>query len=84
MSKKFLDTKEAAALLGLEESTLRAYRNSDPPKGPTFYRLGDSPTSVVRYDLDELLAWIQKHRIRVRPTGKDHDASPFGGPDIDL
>jgi len=63
----FLSTKEAAALLGLEESTLRSYRSSEPPKGPNFYRYGGASTSPVRYEIQDLLEWARSHRIRVMP-----------------
>lgn len=50
--KSFLSYAEAAAVLGLRESTLRVWRSQG--KGPSYYKVG----SAVRYKMDDLEVWI--------------------------
>lgn len=59
--KSFLSTAEAAAVLGLKESTMRVWRSQG--KGPGYYRVG----SAVRYKMDDLEAWIATNCEHVVP-----------------
>ncbi|QAY74966.1 DNA-binding protein [Agromyces protaetiae] len=52
----FLTQGELAELLQLPARTLEDWRLS--PGGPPFVKLGRH----VRYDLDEVLAWVREHR----------------------
>lgn len=49
----FLTVSEAAAYVGLSESTLNHYRVTG--KGPPYFRLG----RLVRYDRNQLEAWAR-------------------------
>ena len=57
MNKAFLNTPEAAEYLGLQKSTLDAWRCRGG--GPRFVKLG----SAVRYRQADLDAWIES-RVR--------------------
>ena len=59
-----LDTREAAAWLGLSPKTLERYRVSD--EGPDFQRIG----ARVRYLLEDLEAWASARRRKEPPGGK--------------
>lgn len=60
----FMTVKEAAAFIGLSESTLNHYRLSGD--GPRFFRLG----RLVRYDRNDLVEWA-----RSRPAFSTSDAA---------
>ena len=51
---KYLSTKEAATLLGIQPNTLEIWRCKG--RGPLFVKLG----GPVRYRLSDLNAWIEK------------------------
>lgn len=51
-----VDTKEAARLLGLKESTLRAWRSKG--KGPKFVHVS-TERSTVLYPMKELNKWAE-------------------------
>jgi len=65
----FMDTREAAALLGLSPRTLDTYRCTGA--GPSYYRLG----GCVRYRETDLAAWDTGRR---RPHGRE--AAPPASP----
>lgn len=65
----FMDTREAAALVGLSPRTLDTYRCTGA--GPSYYRLGGS----VRYRETDLAAWDAGRR---RPRGRE--AAPRASP----
>ena len=52
--------KEAAARLGMEPVTLRAWRSRR--RGPPYKRVGSGVRSAIRYDPDELDAWVRSER----------------------
>lgn len=56
----FLSTKDLASLIHVDPSTLRRWRNAEPPAGPPFTRL--SPGVVVYSSVDVRL-WIARGRI---------------------
>lgn len=56
----FLSTKDLASLIHVDPSTLRRWRNAEPPAGPPFTRL--SP-GVVVYNLVDVHLWIARGRI---------------------
>jgi hypothetical protein len=55
---RFGDEHEASRISGIPVPTLRSNRTRGG--GPPFLKLGRS----VRYDLDELIAWMRAHRVR--------------------
>ncbi len=65
-----INEKEAAARLGMDPITLRAWRCRQ--KGPPYKRVGRGPKSPIRYDPDELDAWVRS----VRP---EEDPKPQNG-----
>ena len=52
----FLDTQQAARMLGLSAKTLARYRVTG--EGPVFHRFGNR----IRYLRDDLKAWWEKRR----------------------
>ena len=60
---KYLDTREAAAWLGLSPKTLERYRVSG--EGPDFHRL-----TRVRYLLADLEAWASARRVSTSDRGR--------------
>ncbi len=57
MDKKFFNTNEAAAYLGIGASTLERLRLSGD--GPLYHKLGPR---TVRYMLADLEEWAKPHR----------------------
>ena len=70
----FLDTKEAAALVGLAPETLARYRSVGG--GPVYYLL---PERMVRYRREDLAEWEAERRHLHRPAGHCGDCSNPGG-----
>ncbi len=58
--KILLDEAEAANFIGITPRTLRLWRAT---RGVPFYRLTGK---IIRFKADDLLRWIEKHRIAVR------------------
>jgi predicted DNA-binding transcriptional regulator AlpA len=58
-NKRFINREEAAEFLGLSPQTLANY--SWRGEGPPFIRISDR---CVRYDRDELMAWMKAREIR--------------------
>lgn len=62
--KRLLNTKETAQYLGLSESLLRQGRMHEQKKNlcltPSYIKMG----KTVRYDLNDLEAFIQKNRVQ--------------------
>lgn len=56
----FLNAKELASLIHVDPSTLRRWRNAEPPAGPPFTRL--SP-GVVVYSAADVRHWISRGRV---------------------
>ena len=72
--KGYINTKQAAAYLGLSPRTLESYRTRGA--GPLFYRFGNR----IRYLLSDVLSWASKRRMRStsddgvsEPTPDDED-----------
>jgi predicted DNA-binding transcriptional regulator AlpA len=57
---RLLTTEELARLMKVDASTIRRWRTSVPAQGPPFMRLS---TRVVKYDLDDVRAWLAHHRV---------------------
>lgn len=53
-----LKTKEVSKLLNL--STIALYRMRQRKIGPPYLKF---KTGIIRYDKDELINWIEKHRV---------------------
>jgi predicted DNA-binding transcriptional regulator AlpA len=62
-NSKLLTESEAAKFLGISRSTLRQGRmhgyRASRVRTPDFIRSG----RMIRYHLDDLNAWIEKHRV---------------------
>lgn len=56
--KRYIDEKEAAAILGFSIKTLQQYRFRD--RGPRFRRLGGR---AVRYAVEDLYKWIESQPV---------------------
>lgn len=54
---KYLEEREVAKILGISVQTLRNRRFLGQP--PPYVKLGRS----VRYLLDDILAWAEKHKV---------------------
>ena len=67
----FLDTQQAALLLGLSAKTLARYRVTG--EGPVYHRFGNR----IRYLREDLKAWWEKHRH----TSTSDDGAGFPGDD---
>jgi transposase-like protein len=52
-------TDELARLLGVDASTLRRWRTSQPPQGPPFVRLTNR---VTMYSAPDVQAWLASRR----------------------
>ena len=61
MSAKVLTHKEAAALIGVTEATLRFWRCKG--RGPQFTKLSDAKQAGVRYDLADIEAWKAERKF---------------------
>ena len=68
MSDEWLDTSQAAAVLGREKRLLEAWRVRNV--GPPFYRLG----RMVSYRRHDLVAWQES--CRVEPASSAGECSP--------
>lgn len=58
MTRRYLKTPQAAALLGLSSATLEDWRWQR--KGPPYIRLS---SGCIRYDEDQLTEWMEKHSV---------------------
>ncbi|WP_328411930.1 helix-turn-helix transcriptional regulator [Nocardia sp. NBC_00403] len=56
-------TAELARVLGIDPSSLRRWRTSNPPYGPAYVRVS---TRVVKYSAEDIEAWL--HRRRTDPS----------------
>lgn len=52
-----LSSEQAAHLLGIKRNTLEIWRCKG--KGPAFIKLGDNPSSPIRYQRSRLVAWLE-------------------------
>lgn len=55
-----LSTEEVAALLGVDASTLRRWRNARPPEGPTFVPISER---VTKYWRSDVFGWLNRLRV---------------------
>ncbi|MFG3228209.1 helix-turn-helix transcriptional regulator [Kitasatospora sp. NPDC048194] len=53
-------TEEVAALIGVDDSTLRRWRTSKPLQGPPFIRLS---YRITVYSVPDVEAWLKSNRI---------------------
>jgi excisionase family DNA binding protein len=56
--KKYLDTPEAAAFLGLSPGTLMVWRSTKRYEIP-YYKIG----GLVRYEEQDLINWVESRKI---------------------
>ena len=73
-SSEMLNTREAAAFLGLKEATLRGWRMEG--SGPPFFTMGVTKHRGVRYDRSDLERFKSERRCvpSVRHMGRYHAA----------
>lgn len=55
--QKLLTNAEAAAMLGLQPTTLEIWRTRG--KGPKFVKLGCSKQAPIRYNEQEIQSWLE-------------------------
>ncbi|MEQ1615280.1 MAG: helix-turn-helix domain-containing protein [Hyphomicrobiaceae bacterium] len=60
MTDTLLDTKRAAAYVGLSNKTLERFRTAFI--GPAYIKAGPGIRARVRYRLADLDAWLEAHR----------------------
>jgi predicted DNA-binding transcriptional regulator AlpA len=63
---EYLDTKQAAAYLGLSHQFLEIARHRRDGSGPHYLKL----PRAVRYRRDDLDAWMEQHRQGHEPPAK--------------
>ena len=51
-----LNNEQTAAILGVKKNTLEIWRHKG--KGPPFIKLGEHPSSPIRYQRSRVTAWI--------------------------
>lgn len=51
-----LSSEQTAALLGIKNNTLEIWRCKG--KGPAFIKLGQHPSSPIRYQRSRVMAWL--------------------------
>ncbi|HEX7822302.1 MAG TPA: helix-turn-helix domain-containing protein [Sphingobium sp.] len=56
-----LSNEQTAALLGIKKNTLEIWRCHG--KGPAFIKLGEHPSSPIRYQRSRVMAWIDARRF---------------------
>ena len=54
-----LNNEKTANLLGIKPNTLEIWRHKG--KGPVFIKLGEHPSSPIRYQRARVNAWIEAH-----------------------
>ena len=52
-----LDSEQTSNLLGIKRNTLEIWRCKG--KGPVFVKLGEHPSSPIRYQRSRVMAWIE-------------------------
>lgn len=52
-----LDSEQTSNLLGIKRNTLEIWRCKG--KGPVFVKLGEHPSSPIRYQRSRVVAWIE-------------------------
>jgi predicted DNA-binding transcriptional regulator AlpA len=53
-------TEELASLLGVDPSSIRRWRTSNPPQGPPFIRLS---ARVTIYSASDVETWLRNRRV---------------------
>jgi hypothetical protein len=53
---ELLSNEQVAAILGVKPNTLEIWRCKG--KGPAFLKLGDHPSSPIRYQRSRVMAWL--------------------------
>ena len=54
-----LTSEQTSAILGIRKNTLEIWRCKG--KGPAFIKLGEHPSSPIRYQRSRVMAWINAH-----------------------
>jgi predicted DNA-binding transcriptional regulator AlpA len=60
LSGSWYSTDELATLLGVDASSIRRWRTSNPPQGPPFIRLS---SRVTIYSASDVETWLREKRI---------------------
>jgi predicted DNA-binding transcriptional regulator AlpA len=63
LSGRWYSTDELAALLGIDPSSVRRWRTSNPPQGPAFVRLS---ARVTIYSAADVESWLRSRRTDPR------------------
>lgn len=60
LTGRWFTTEELAGLLGVDPSTMRRWRTSEPVQGPPFVQLSERVTMYSAYDVEQ---WLRSRRI---------------------
>ena len=63
VEQRLMTEKDAARYLALSTITLRKWRFERNPDAPAFIRAG---ARAIRYDLEDLDAWLTAHRFEAQ------------------
>lgn len=66
MDAGLMTTDEAAKYLGLSAGALEIWRQRGT--GPTYRKLGEGTNSPVRYQKEDLDAWVKAHTVKPANT----------------
>jgi hypothetical protein len=64
-----IDTRQAAAVLGISPTTLEIWRSTRVQDQPAFVRVGRR----VKYERQALAAWIDRHREQPGRASRNRD-----------
>ena len=63
MTERLLNTREAAAFLGISAGTMHTWRSEGRESQPPFMKFGTKPKDPVRYRLADLEAWVEDRLV---------------------
>ena len=63
MKPQYLSPKEAGSFLGVSVNLLQKWRTQGV--GIPYAKMGSSSSSIIRYKIDDLLAYVENQKIQV-------------------
>ena len=63
MKPQYLSPKEAGSFLGVSVNLLQKWRTQGV--GIPYVKMGSSSSSIIRYKIDDLLAYVENQKIKV-------------------
>lgn len=58
---QFINTKQLAELIGFDPDSIEAMRRRG--EGPPYVRIGDGKRPAIRYNVDDVNAWLRAHTV---------------------